>query len=61
MSSITKSVNEINYFVLFQSAGYTGTDLFTAMFAMSAWTKGWKESTSADRILDTMSVVFVWR
>ena len=50
---------ERNYF--FQSAESTGTDLFTVRFAMFAWTKDWKENTNADRILDTMSVVFVWR
>ena len=45
--------------IFVHSAESTGTDLFTAMFAMFAWTKDWKENTSADQILDTTSVVFV--
>lgn len=56
-----KGVERNYFFLLFQSAESTRTDPFTVMFAMFAWTKDWKENTSADRILDTTSVVFVWR
>ena len=37
------------FFVLFQSAESTETEPFTVMFAMSAWTKDWKENINADQ------------
>lgn len=46
-------------FLLF--LGFTKTDLSTATCVTFAWINGFKENTSAEQILDTMSAAFAWR